>query len=178
MKSYHRIFKHCIGAIDGFFQPTCVPRKADTGGNQRAYFSAHYKQPGLNCQAICDGRLRFIYFGVIAPGGTNDNIAYFQTGIDDFLKGVLEYPLHLVGDAAYIESEHLVTPYVGGQLADPYCDSFNYYLSQCRIRIEMAFGRLTGKWAILKITYDIHFQNVVSYYIVVLFYIIMSLTKT
>ena len=29
-------------------------------------------------------------------------------------------------------------------------DTFNFYLSQCRIRVEMTFGRLVAKWRILK----------------------------
>ena len=149
-KSYRRLFKHCVGAIDGFFQPTITPKKKDTLGNQRAYFSGHYSSPGLNCQAICDGKLRFLYFGVIAPGGTNDSIAYFRTGLNEYLMDNLPYPLHLVGDAAYIESNHLVTPYTGSQKSNPHCDAFNYYMSQCRIRIEMAFGRMSGKWNILQ----------------------------
>ena len=95
-KSYSRLFNHCVGAIDGFFQPTIVPSKSETCGNQRAYFSGHYKSPGLNCQAICDGQIQFLYFGVVAPGQTNDNIAYFNTGLDDHLKQVLKFPLHLV----------------------------------------------------------------------------------
>ena len=33
-RSYQRLFKHCVGAIDGFFQPTIVPSKKDTGGNR------------------------------------------------------------------------------------------------------------------------------------------------
>ena len=149
-RSYQRLFKHCVGAIDGFFQPTIVPSKKDTGGNQRAYYSGHYKSLGLNCQAICDGRLRFIFFGVVAPGGTNDCIAYFKTGLDAKLKDTLAFPLHLVGDAAYTESIVLMTPFTGSQANNPYCDPFNYYLSQCRICIEMTFSRMSGKWSILQ----------------------------
>ena len=127
-----------------------TPTKKDTSGNQRAYFSGHYNSPGLNCQAICDGRLRFLYFGVVAPGGTNDSVAFFRTGINEFLTENLPYPLHLVGDAAYVESNHLITPYTGSQKGNVHCDAYNYYMSQCRIRIEMAFGRLSGKWSILQ----------------------------
>ena len=149
-KSHERIFTHCIGAIDGFFQPTTVPAKKYTGGNQRAYYSGHYKSPGLNCQAICDSRLRFLYFGVVGTGSTNDSIAYYNTGLDRILKETLQFPLHLVGDAAYVESEILLTPFTGEQTNNPYCDAFNFYLSQLRICIEMAFGRLSSKWSILQ----------------------------
>ena len=46
----------------------------------------------------------------------------------------------LVGDAAYELTEHLLTPYTGSQQSDQGEDAFNFYLSQVRIRIEMAFG--------------------------------------
>ena len=46
----------------------------------------------------------------------------------------------LVGDAAYELTEHLLTPFTGSQQLDQGKDAFNFYLSQVRIRIEMAFG--------------------------------------
>ena len=46
----------------------------------------------------------------------------------------------LVGDAAYELTEHLLTPFTGSQRLDQGKDAFNFYLSQVRIRIEMAFG--------------------------------------
>ena len=33
---------------------------------------------------------------------------------------------------------------------DPAKDAYNFYLSQLRIRVEMSFGRLVGKWGILQ----------------------------
>ena len=72
-----------------------------------------------------------------------------MTGLDDHLKRILPKPLHLIGDAAYVENDVMVTLFTGSQTNNKYCDAFNYYLSQCRIRIEMAFGRLSGKWSIL-----------------------------
>ena len=56
----------------------------------------------------------------------------------------------LVGDAAYKLTEHLLTPFTGSQRLDQGKDAFNFYLSQVRIRIEMAFGQLTNKFRILK----------------------------
>ena len=55
---------------------------------------------------------------------------------------LLPYPLHLVGDVAYIESDHLITPFTGSQKDYPSCDAFNYYMSQCRKRIYKAFVRM------------------------------------
>ena len=38
-KATASIFQGCVGAIDGFFQPTKQPSVKESFGNQRAYFS-------------------------------------------------------------------------------------------------------------------------------------------
>jgi hypothetical protein len=43
----------------------------------------------------------------------------------------------------------MLIPFVGTDRCDPSQDAFNYYLSQVRIRVEMAFGRLVNKFRIL-----------------------------
>ena len=68
------------------------------------------------------------------------------------LKEVLEsLPLghYAVADAAYTLSEHILIPFTGSDRLDPVQDSFNYYLYQLRICVEMAFGRLVNKFQIL-----------------------------
>ena len=75
-KSFKGIFNGCVGAIDGFFQETTCPTKKESGGNVTSFFSGHYESYGLNCQAVCDSNLKFIFFGVVAPGKTNDNVAF------------------------------------------------------------------------------------------------------
>jgi hypothetical protein len=57
---------------------------------------------------------------------------------------------YLVGDAAYVRSEHLLAPYSGSTREHEPNAIFNFYLSQLRIRIEMAFGLLTTKWRVLR----------------------------
>ena len=54
-----------------------------------------------------------------------------------------------LGDAAFDVSERLLIPFTGSQRADPNKDAFNFYLSQLRIRVEMAFGRMVNKFRIL-----------------------------
>ncbi|KAF4142396.1 DDE superfamily endonuclease [Phytophthora infestans] len=64
--------------------------------------------------------------------------------------------LHLVGDNAYSNSNTLLTPFTRPQTASQsnatrlYRDSFNFHLSQLRIRVEMAFGLLVNKWRVFK----------------------------
>ena len=57
---------------------------------------------------------------------------------------------YIVGDAAYTLTDKYLTPFTGSQRSDPTKDACNFYLSQVRIRIEMAFGLLTTKWQLLK----------------------------
>jgi hypothetical protein len=84
-KSANRVLKGCVGALDGFFQPTICPTVKESYGFPRSYYSGHYQSYGLNCQAMCDSRLRFLLFTVIAPGQTNDAVAYEETGLHEIL---------------------------------------------------------------------------------------------
>jgi hypothetical protein len=44
----------------------------------------------------------------------------------------------------------MMVPFIGSQRSDAINDAFNFYLSQVRIRVEMAFARLVLKWRILR----------------------------
>ena len=57
---------------------------------------------------------------------------------------------YVVSDNAYVCLEHLLTPFSGKQRNDAVKDSYNYYLSQLRIRIEQTFGYMMTKWCILQ----------------------------
>jgi hypothetical protein len=86
-----------------------------------------------------------MYFGVVLPGSTNDNISYpLATGLKDIFDS-LPPGLFGLADAAYTLSECMLIPFVGADRCNPAQDAFNYYLSQLRIRVEMAFGRLVNK---------------------------------
>jgi hypothetical protein len=56
----------------------------------------------------------------------------------------------VVGDNAYVCTEHLLTPFCGNNRIIPENDAYDFYLSQLRIRVEMAFGLLKTKWRILR----------------------------
>lgn len=147
-KSTDELLYGCVGALDGFFQRTNKPSKKAVS-NVLAYYSGHYESYGVNCQACVTSDLQFSYFGVVSPGSTNDNISY---PLADGLKDVIEklpLGLYMVGDAAYTLTEHLLVPFTGADRLDPAQDAFNYFLSQLRIRVEMAFGRLVNKFRIL-----------------------------
>ena len=148
-KSSDQIMEGCVGAIDGYFQRIQTPTKKEVG-NVIAYYSGHYESHGVNCQACVRSDLRFMYFGVVAPGSTNDNISYpIASGLRSVVED-LPTGMYCVADAAYTLHENLLIPFTGADRLDGAHDSFNFYLSQLRIRVEMAFGRLTNKFRILK----------------------------
>jgi hypothetical protein len=148
-KSEEGIIRGCVGAIDGFFQPTICPTVKATNGNVRAYYSGHYNRYGLNCQALCDSDLRFLFFGVMGPGNKSDQPAYEETGLAEIIEN-LPAGLFIAADAAYVVTEHILVPFTGSQRHDCVKDTYNFFLSQLRIRIENAFGLLTTKWRILR----------------------------
>ena len=137
----------CVGALDGYLMRITAPSFAECG-NVGAYFSGHYCTYGVNVQAMCDADCRFTFFCLAAPGKTNDSVAIRRTSIPAW---VLSLPpgYFIASDCAYSISEHIVAPYSGPQRYSERCDNFNFFLSQLRIRIEMAFGLLVTKWRIL-----------------------------
>ena len=107
--------------------------------NPRAFYSGHYQCPGLNIQAVCDSKCHFIYFSVAAVGSTPDCSAFAKTDLPELL-GNLPYSYYILGDCAYICTNNLLIPYAGSHRDDSANDSFNFHLSQLRIKIEQAFG--------------------------------------
>ena len=62
----------------------------------------------------------------------------------------LQKDFFVIGDNAYPLSDALQIPFSGADKHDDFNHAFNYWLSQLRIRIEMAFGLLTTKWRIFR----------------------------
>jgi hypothetical protein len=139
--------RNCVSVIDGYLLEISTPSKNDVN-SVRSFYSGHYKRNGVNIQATCDHLSRFTFFGVAGPGVMADSIAIGECGLDDLIENVpLGYVV--IGDAAYKCSEKLVPLYSGMDRKIKKYDDFNYYGSQLRIRIEMAFGMMYRKWGIL-----------------------------
>ena len=136
-----------LGALDGYFPMTEMPFDVI---NQDDYFSGHYQRYGLNIQAMCDPDLLFIYFATVAPGKTNDMRAFgWCKALHEWLEALPD-EYFVSADNAYQLSKQILIPFSG---AEGFAESnlvYNYYLSQLRIRIEMAFGRMTTKWRRLR----------------------------
>jgi hypothetical protein len=66
----------------------------------------------------------------------------------------------VIGDCAYTPSEHLVPIFRGVNATAPRNDNFNFFASQLRIRIEMAFGLMVKKWGVLARPLTLKIKNV------------------
>lgn len=156
--SSHGVIDGCVGVLDGLLVRIQTPSSTETG-NVKSYFSGHYQDYGINVQAACDHLCRFISVTVSAPGGANDITAFRKTLLSEKVK---KFPIgrYIIGDNAYVCTENLLTPFSGKDKQDATKDAYNFYVSQLRIRIEMAFGRMTGKWRVLKKPLQVRLRNV------------------
>jgi len=100
--------KGCVACLDGYLLQIKVPSSNQTG-NVKAYFSGQYQTYGINVQAECDHKCRFVYAAVAAPVGANDIAAFRKTGLSKMIQK-LPPRKFVVGDNAYVCSETLLTP--------------------------------------------------------------------
>jgi hypothetical protein len=142
------VISNCTGVVDGYLLRIKVPGKKEVG-NVRSYFSGHYQCYGVNIQACCNHLSHFTYIAMTAPGVMGDHIAIHECSLYELIE-MLPFGICVMGDTAYEATEHMVPSYQNLDRRKPLYDNFNYYCSQCRIRIEMAFGMLQMKWGILQ----------------------------
>ncbi|KAL3761004.1 hypothetical protein ACHAWU_004624 [Discostella pseudostelligera] len=145
----HGIMGGFLGAIDGWLPRIEMPWEVN---NQVDYFSGHYQCYGLNVQAMCDPDLIFMFMSVTAPGKVNDVRAFNRCNILLEWLDALPTEYFIGGDNAYPLSQKVLIPFSGSAALDDDNLTYNFYFSQLRIRIEMAFGRFTTKWRILRST--------------------------
>ena len=112
-------------------------------------FSGHYQTYGLNIQAACNHNCCFVFVGIAGLKVMGDCKALFENELGDMIEG-LPGLYCVIGDCAYKPTKHLVSIFGGLQGKNKHNDNFNYYASQLCICIEMAFGLMINKWAILR----------------------------
>ena len=140
-KSFMGLIVGCVSVIDGYLLKIIAPCNV---GNQKAYFSGHYVCYSVNVQTSCDANCRFIFIEVCGPGVMPDRVAVQRSDLWRILKR-LPPKYVVIGDAACLPTEHLMPLFFRDAAKQKENDNFNYYGSQCQIRIEMAFGLMTRK---------------------------------
>lgn len=149
---------NCVCAVDGYHLQIETPWKSEVF-NQRSYFSGHYQTHGVNIQAACDHLCRFVFLGVAGPGSMGDRDAVERCGLYSMIEA-LPGLFTAIGDCAYKPTEHMLSIFGGASALNKNNNNFNFYASQLRIRIEMAFGLMVKKWGILSRPLSISMHNI------------------
>jgi DDE superfamily endonuclease len=146
-------FCNCGGCIDGILLWIEKPTKADcemAGVDSGKFYCARKAKYGLNMQAVCDARRRFLDVSIRNPGSASDFLSYATSNLfkNILTPGFLAAGIQLFGDNAYVSTSCMVTPFPN--VSSGVHDDYNFYHSQVRVNIECSFGMLTNRWRILK----------------------------
>ena len=94
---------------------------------------------------MCNARGRFLNIGIGHLGSTLDYLAFATSSLHTKLErpGFLALNLVLYGDNAYVSNTYIVIPYKN--VSDSSKETYNFYHSQVRIRIEYTFSILVHR---------------------------------
>ena len=88
---------------------------------------------------MCDTDLLFMYVAVAGPGKINDSRAFSRcTGLIEWFVTLPDW-CFVSADNAYPPTQKMLVPHNATELLIEYRRTYNFSLSQLRIRIEMAF---------------------------------------
>ena len=91
---------------------------------------------------MSDVRGRILDISIVHPGSTSDCLTFVGVSLFQKLEdGILAPGLCLFGNNAYLNTPYTATPFAA--VSGGTKDSYNFYHSQLRIRIECTIGMLT-----------------------------------
>jgi hypothetical protein len=135
-------FWGAIGAIDGIAIKIACPSLTEVPDPGNYYCRKGYY--ALNVQAIVDSYKRFLWVSPLHKGSTHDSTAYFETRLQLVLTGLASFlcenGFFILGDTAYSLLAYFMVPYDAAK-PNSMQDSFNFWHSNSRIRVECAFGK-------------------------------------
>jgi len=153
-----------IGFIDGSHIPILPPEKG------RRDFINRKQHASIVLQGVVDVNLKFRNVSCLVPGSAHDatvlKASSLFKNIDNLIpRGTtlienVNIPFYIVGDPAYPLLPWLIKGYPTTINMPADKESFNVYLASSRNCVEIAFGRLKGRWRILLKRLDLNFKYV------------------
>ena len=159
-------FKVAILALDGMLVWTNQPTEADCediGIGQRSFHCYRKDKFGMLLMAGADHRCCFRWADICHPGSASDYTAWLTSDVGSKLQDpdqtIVAPGLTIIGDNAFVESNHMSVPIPGKHVTQEE-DAYNFYLSQLRITVERAFGILVHRFAILRTPISLSIKKV------------------
>uniref|UniRef100_A0A1B0DHP6 Uncharacterized protein n=1 Tax=Phlebotomus papatasi TaxID=29031 RepID=A0A1B0DHP6_PHLPP len=141
-----------IGAVDGSHIPISSPEDGRKDFLNRKGFAS------IILQATVDHNKKFIDISVKYPGSCHDAFVFKNSCLylrkeqliptSNFQWNGVTIPYLIIGDPAYPLLPWLMKDYYGSNLSQEK-EQFNKRLNRARVCVEIAFGRLKGRWRIL-----------------------------
>jgi hypothetical protein len=142
-----------VGAIDGVHVPIKKPQESKGEYVNRKGWHSY------NVQAVCDERGLFIDVMIGSPGCMNDIGNLYLSELYRTRCHSIPAGHFIVGDGGYVLLPWLMIPYQTPQTNTVERSYYNKALSQQRVKIEQAFGRLKARWRKLLTRMDMDNQE-------------------
>lgn len=132
------LFDGIIATLDGIAFKICQPRLNDTPDprkyfNRKGFFAICF-------QAAVSADYKFVFVSARHAGSTHDSTAFHATQLHTvIMNGKMPCWARIAADDAYVNGNHILTPYSAHNLSQKQ-KSFKFYLSSRRITVEKAFG--------------------------------------
>jgi hypothetical protein len=154
----------CAGAIDGSLIPVKKPRSKDVGGDADSFYGYKGFVSHL-LLAVVDSNKLFTYVNAGSPECVGDAALYQHTqlrrNLDAGILNQIGIPVRigdkvqhikpfLVGNAAFALGTHMLKNFTPPPPAGSARSTFNIRFTNCRRRVEVAFGEPKGRWAMCK----------------------------
>jgi len=156
----------CFGAIDGCHIPISAPNLMHTDYyNRKGWYS-------MLIQGVVDANYRFLDVCIGWPGSVHDARVLAQSTLYDNIEhnhilpnntitvSGVRIPLYLIGDSAYPLKLWLMKPFAHNTDLTSDQRNYNYRMCRARITVEIAFGRLKGRWCRLMKRNDMNVENI------------------
>ena len=144
------VFTGCFGALDGWIVKIYCPSNSEVD-NPGKYFSRKGVY-AINVQVIVDKKKRVLWRYIGSMGSNHDSPTFHESKLGKYLEEhaveLKQQGRYLVGDSAYSLRNYLLVPYDNATSKSKE-DSFNFFLSSCRIHVECCFGEVDRRWGVL-----------------------------
>ena len=112
------------------------------------FFFYSKKKYALDLCAVYSSK-RFIYILAGWPNSQHDARIYSSTNLQRHPENCFAPGEYLLGDTAYANTSHLISPYKSPLTNEKQNRRFNQKLFRIRVDIEHTFGILKGRWGSL-----------------------------